>query len=143
MLFRSYSKDLCIQHLLFPNFRVLSVRFVVLVFVLAFVFFLAFLLSRVAGRVLVLQPGVGPEPPRWEGRVQDIGPPETSWPHVISIRELSQRSSSQHKDPVPPKSQQAPVLDALCQTSKTGTQTHPLAERLPKVILSSQTKQNN
>ena len=27
-------------------------------------------------------------------------------------------------------------------TSKTGTQTHPLAERLPKIIISSQTPQN-
>ena len=36
-----------------------------------------------------------------------------------------------------------PILDTPCQTtSKTGTQTHPLAERLPKIILSSQTPQN-
>ena len=35
------------------------------------------------------------------------------------------------------------VLDTLCQTtSKTGTQTHPLAERLPKIIVSSKTPQN-
>ena len=33
---------------------------------------------KVANRVLVLQPGVSPEPLRWESRVQDIGPPETS-----------------------------------------------------------------
>ena len=48
-------------------------------------FFSPFLLSRVADRVLVLWPGVRPEPPRWESWVEDIGPPETSWPHVISI----------------------------------------------------------
>ena len=40
--------------------------------------------SRVADRVLVLWPGVSPEPLRWESRVQDVGPPETSQPHVIS-----------------------------------------------------------
>ena len=35
------------------------------------------------------------------------------------------------------------MLDAPCQTtSKTGTQPHPLAERLTKIILSSQTPQN-
>ena len=35
------------------------------------------------------------------------------------------------------------MLDASCQTTgKTGTQPHPLAVRLPKVILSSQTPQN-
>ena len=44
-----------------------------------------------ADRVLVLQPGVRPEPLRWESQVQDIGPPETSWPHVISISESSPR----------------------------------------------------
>ena len=50
-----------------------------------FLFFLPFLPSHVAVRVLVLQPDVRPELPRWESQVQDIGPPETSWPHVISI----------------------------------------------------------
>ena len=35
------------------------------------------------------------------------------------------------------------MLDTLCQTtSKTGTQPHPLAERLPKIIIRSQTPQN-
>ena len=54
-------------------------------------FFLPFLLSLVAGRVLVLQPGVRPEPQRWESRVQDIGPPETSPPNIISIGDSSPR----------------------------------------------------
>ena len=40
--------------------------------------------SRLVDRVLVLWPGGRPEPLRWESRVQDIGPPETSWPHIIS-----------------------------------------------------------
>ena len=45
--------------------------------------------SRVADRVLVLQLGV--RPLRWESQVQDIGPPETSQTHVISISKSSQR----------------------------------------------------
>ena len=58
-------------------------------FLLLFLFFfsLPFLLSRVVGRVLVRQPGVRPEPLRWGGQVQDIGPPETSKPHVMSVSE--------------------------------------------------------
>ena len=54
-------------------------------------FFLPFLLSHVADRVLVLQPGVRPEPLRWESRVQDIGRQETSQPHIIPICESSPR----------------------------------------------------
>ena len=53
--------------------------------------------SRVADRFLVLRPGVRLAPQRWEGQVQDIGPSETSWPHIISIGESSpQRPLSQH-----------------------------------------------
>ena len=40
-----------------------------------------------ADRVLVLRPGVRPEPLRWESQVQDTGPLETSWCHIISISE--------------------------------------------------------
>ena len=47
--------------------------------------------GHVADRVLGLQLHVRPEPLRWESRVQDIGPPETSKPHVISIGESSLR----------------------------------------------------
>ena len=54
-------------------------------------FLLPFLLSHVAHRVLVLQPGVRPKLLRWENQVQDTGPPETSWPHIISIGESSPR----------------------------------------------------
>ena len=43
--------------------------------------------------VLVLWPGVTPETQRWESQVQDIGPPETSGPHVISIGDSSPESS--------------------------------------------------
>ena len=45
--------------------------------------------SRVADRVFMLQPGVRPVTLRWESRVQDICPPETSWLHVISNSESS------------------------------------------------------
>ena len=38
-----------------------------------------------SSRVLVLQPGVRSEALRWESQVKDIGPPETSRPHLISI----------------------------------------------------------
>ena len=56
---------------------------------------------------------------------------------------ISQRSPSQCQDPVPLSDYQATVLDNLCQTtSKTGTQPHPLAERLPKTIKRPKTPQN-
>ena len=59
------------------------------------------------------------------------------------IPELSWRSPSQFQDPAPPNCMQAPVLNAPCQkTSKTGIQTHPSVDRMPKVILSPQTPQN-
>ena len=50
-----------------------------------------FLLSHVADRVLVLQPGVKPVPLRWESRVRDTGPPETSRLHITSNGESSPR----------------------------------------------------
>ena len=47
--------------------------------------------SRVAERVLVLQPHVRPVPLRWEREDQDTGSPETSKLHVISNSENSPR----------------------------------------------------
>ena len=47
--------------------------------------------SRVADRVLVLPLGVRPEPLRWESRVEDIGPPETSRPQIIRIGKSAPR----------------------------------------------------
>ena len=47
--------------------------------------------SHVADRVSVLQLGVKPEPLKWESWFQDIGPPEASRPHVISVSETSPR----------------------------------------------------
>ena len=67
---------------------------------------------------------------------------DLSTPRNTKWRKFSLRSPSQHQDPAPLNDQQATVLDTLCQTtSKTGTQLHPLAERLPKIIR-SQTPQN-
>ena len=56
---------------------------------LCFLFFLPFLRIPVADRVLVLQPVVRPQPLGWENRVQDVGPPETSRPHLITNGESS------------------------------------------------------
>ena len=68
----------------------------------------------------------------------------TLWGGTAKFRTLDQqRPPFQHEDPAPLNDQQATVLDTLYQTtSKTGTQTHALAERLPKIILSSHTPQN-
>ena len=57
---------------------------------------------------------------------------------------ISQRSQSQCQDPAPLNDQQATVLDTLCRTkSQTGTQPQLLAERLPKIIIMSQTPQTH
>ena len=74
-------------------FSILITYFILYIyfFSFSFFFFLPFLLSRVADRVLVLWLGVRPEPLRWESRVQDIGPPETAQPHVISNGKSSPR----------------------------------------------------
>ena len=64
-------------------------------------------------------------------------------PCNIKRWKLSQRSPPQRLDPAPLNDQEATVLDTLCQTtSKTETQNHPSAERLPKFVISSQTPQN-
>ena len=100
------------------------------------------------------------EPCGWQGLgalarcqacVSEVGEPSSGhWstrdlpaPCNIKQRKLSQRSPSQRLDPAPLNDQQAIVLDTLCQTSsKRETQPHPLAERLPKIIIRSQTPQN-
>ena len=98
--------------------------------------------SRVADRVLVFRLGVRPEPLRWVSQVQDIGPPETSRLHIIPNGESSLRDLLNAKTQLYSTTSKL-VLDTLCQTtSKTGTQPHPLAERLPQIIIRSQTPQN-
>ena len=96
-------------------------------------------------RLLVLQASVRAVPLKWESQLKDTGPQETSQLHVISNGEnLPEISISTPR----PTSTQRPVSysaghPTLCQTtSKTETQPHPLAERLPKIIIRSQTPQN-
>ena len=115
-----------------------------LFFFLSFFFSLPFLLSHMADLVLVLWLGVRPEPLRWESRVQDITPPETYLLHIISNNESFPRDLH-----LKGKNQLHSMASKLqcwtpCakKTSKTGTQAHPLAERLPKIIIISQTPQN-
>ena len=90
-------------------------------------------------------------PPGCQACASDVGEPSSGhWstrdlpaPSNIKQQKLSQKSPSQCYDPDPLNDQQATVLDTLCQTTgKTGTQPHPLAERLPKIIIRSQTPQN-
>ena len=58
----------------------------------------------------------------------------------INQHALSQRYLSWYQDPAPPNCLQATVLETSHQTtSKTGTHTYTSADRLLKVILSSQT----
>ena len=95
-----YFNNLILFYSFFLSFFLSFVLSFSLSFFLSFFLFLPFLLIRVADRVLVLQLGVRLEPLRWENRVQDIGPPETSWPHVISNskscpRELHLKTKSQ------------------------------------------------
>ena len=84
----------------------------------------------------------------WDSEVGD--PSSGYWttrdlpaPGNIYQWELAQRSPSQRQDPALLNGQQVTVLDTLCQTtSKTGTQPHLLAQRLPKIIIRPQTPQN-
>ena len=105
--------------------------------------FFSFLPSHVACGVLVPRPQVGPEPLGWQCQVQDARTPENSWPQGILLGESSWRSPSQLQDLDPSNCQQAPVLNTPHHTTgKTGIQTHPSVDRLPKVVLSTQTPQN-
>ena len=99
--------------------------------------------GRVADRVLVLQTGVRPEPLRWESRVQDTGPPKTSRFHVIlngesSPRDLHYNAKTQLHSTTSKLHCWTPYAKQLARQ----TQPHPLAERLPKIIIRSQTPQN-
>ena len=98
----------------------------------------------VANRVLVLLPGVRPEPLRWESQVQDIGPTEISRPHVISIGKSSPTDLCLNV-----KTQLHPTASKLkCwtphakQLARQEHKPHPLVERLPKIIIRSPTPQS-
>ena len=96
-----------------------------------------------ADRVLVIQPGVRPVPLMWESRVQDIGPPKTSQLHEISN---SRALRDMFISTLTPSSIQGPASYSaghpIQTTCKRGIQPHPLAEKLPKIIISSQAPQN-
>ena len=64
--------------LFFSLITVFNFIYLFICFLSFFPFFLPFLLSRVADWVLVLWPGVRSVPLRWESRVQNTGPPESS-----------------------------------------------------------------
>ena len=95
--------------------------------------------GHVADRILVLWPGVKPVPLRWESRVQDIGPPETSRLHIISNgrsspRDLHLNTKTQLHSTTSRLQCWIPYVKQLAR--------QPLAERLPKIIIRSQTPQN-
>ena len=74
--------------------------------------------------------GVGALSPGWWNAREFLAPGN------INKQKLSQRSPSKLQDLVPPNCLQIPVLKAPCQTtSKTGAQTHPSADSLPKIVL--------
>ena len=131
-------------------FLLLLLLFILIFFkIFLFIYFLSFFFSPFSSEPCDWQ-GLGA--PAWcQVWASEVGEPSLGhWttrdlltPHNTNQREFSQRSLSQRQDPALPNGQQVPVLDAPCQTtSKTGTQPYPLAERLPKIILSSQTHQN-
>ena len=87
----------------------------------------------------MLQPGIRAMPLRWESQVQDTGPQETSQLHVISNGEnFSEISIS---TPTPSSTQWPESYSPGHHIPYT--QTHPLAERLPKIIVRPQTPQTH
>lgn len=80
----------------------------------------------------------------WGGRPESRALNHQRTPDLLEyLWVFSQRFPSLHLDLAPPNGQQAPVLDDSCPTtSKTVTQTHPLADKLPKAILGWQTAKN-
>ena len=94
-------------------------------------------------RVFVLWPGVRPEPLRCESRVQDIGPPETSRLHVISNGESSPRDLHLNaKTQLHSTTSKLQCWTPYAKQLAIQEHPHPLAERLPNIIIRSQTPQN-
>ena len=73
----------------------------------------------------------------WECQVQEIGMPENSQPQGIPEVYFSTPRPSSTQLPAGTRAKRLHQT-----TSKTGTQTHPSADRLPKGVLSPQTPQN-
>ena len=106
-------------------------------------FFLPFILSHVDERHLVFQPGIRAVPLRWESQLQNTGPQETCQLHVLSNgKNLSEISISTPRPTITQRPASYSAGQLMSKTSKTGTQPHPLAERLPKIIIRQQTRQN-
>ena len=80
-----FFKFLIIKKIFYFNY------FILLFFSFFLSFILPFLMSCVPDRVVLLQPGVRPVPLRWESRVQNIAPSETSQLHAISNGKSSPR----------------------------------------------------
>ena len=128
---------------IFNNYFLFLYLYFLLFFSLFLFFFLPFLLSRLANRVLVSWLGVRSVPLRWESRVQGIGPPETSPLHVISNSESSPRDLHRNaKTQLHSMTSKLQCWTPYAQQLATGTQPHPLTERLLKIIITSQTPQN-
>ena len=105
--------------------------------------FLPFLLNLVANKALVLQPHVRPVPLRRESWVQDIAPTEISQLHVISNGESSPRDLHLNaKTQLHSKRVSYSVGNSMPNNYQDRNTTPPIAERLPKIIIRSQTPQN-
>ena len=78
-------------NIIFNIFYFSNISFILLYFSFFLSFFIPFLLSHVADRVLGYWLCVRAVPLRWESRVEDIGPPETHWFDIISNGESSPR----------------------------------------------------
>ena len=127
-------------YLLFVFICYLSVYFLFSLFLLFFLFSLVALCVLQAlgfpARNLVWASSVGAQTPGcWTAR-------EFPDPGNINCCALSQRYLFQHQDLAQHSYLWAPVLETSCQTtSKTEKQPHTSADRLSKIILSSQTPQ--
>ena len=143
---------ICLLVLLFSSFLPLIISFILIIknkFLIYYYFFLSFFFISLFFWAMWLTgswcSGLVSGLSLWGGRAKfrTLDHQRLSTPGNINRWELSQRPPPQCEDLAPPNSQQTPVLNVPCQTtSKTGTKHHPLTERLPKIILSSQTPIN-
>lgn len=105
----------------------------------SFTLFLSFSFSLLCCMVyglLVLQQGLGSEPPRWDNWVKDIGPPENSW--ILTMRAFSKAIISTQRPDTIQRSASSTTRCSHQTTSKAGKQLYQLADSLLKVIPSWQ-----
>ena len=115
--------------------------FVLCLYVLlnSFPLFLSFSISLLCCMVyglLVLQQGLGSEPPRWDNWVKDIGPPENSW--ILTMRAFSKAIISTQRPNTIQRSASSTTRCSHQTTSKARKQLYQLADSLLKVIPSWQ-----